>query len=113
MERLFSLVKKEKVEIIIFEEFVSNPRKIYEEVLSFLNVPTDERASFPKVNEGKKVKWLWLQQVISLLINFALFLKTRIQGLSTKVWFSPKTLGAKQAAATQKGLKLVTAFTWS
>jgi hypothetical protein len=53
VKRLLSVFPTEQVKIILFDDFKTSPRKIYEEVLSFLEVPTDGRKEFPVSNENK------------------------------------------------------------
>ncbi len=55
LERLFGQTRREKVKVILFEDFASDTRRIYEEVLAFLDLPPDGRTDFPKVNENKQV----------------------------------------------------------
>ncbi len=69
VEKLFSFVKKNKIKIIIFDDFVSDTKKVYEEVLKFLEVPTDNRKDFPIINERKKLILPWLQPELAFLAN--------------------------------------------
>ncbi len=65
VERLLSIFPEKQVKIIFFEEFIKNPKLIYEEVLKFLDVPSDDRVNFPKINESKTHKFPfigWLTQ---------------------------------------------------
>jgi hypothetical protein len=38
---------------IVFDDFVADTRRIYEQTLAFLGVPSDGRTEFPVVNESK------------------------------------------------------------
>jgi hypothetical protein len=51
--RLLNRVCRSRIKVLLFDEFVADPRRYYEEVLDFLNVPNDHRTDFPKVNENK------------------------------------------------------------
>lgn len=50
LERLFSIVPRERARIFIFDHFVANPANVYRQVLEFLNLPDDKRPSFPVQN---------------------------------------------------------------
>ena len=64
VEKLFKLAPKEQCHLIILDDFAKNPKKIYEETLSFLNLPTDNREAFPKVNANKTYKYKILANVV-------------------------------------------------
>ena len=53
VERLLKYFPAEQVKIILFDDFVSSTKNVYEDVLSFLDVPLDERTVFPVVNPNK------------------------------------------------------------
>lgn len=63
IENLFLFFKPEQVKIILFDDFKNSTPSIYEEVLSFLNVPSDHRSNFPRVNANKKYKSAWLARL--------------------------------------------------
>ena len=46
MERLLSVVPRDRLKIILFDDFVADTKGVYEEVLSFLEVPLDGRNDF-------------------------------------------------------------------
>lgn len=50
LERVFEVFPKNQVLVVIFEDFIANPRTVYETILSFLGVPSDGRTEFPPVN---------------------------------------------------------------
>lgn len=52
LARLFRHASRDQVKVILFEELVAGPRAMYLSVLDFLGLPDDDRASFPRVNEG-------------------------------------------------------------
>jgi hypothetical protein len=53
VERLFSTFPREHVHVILFDDFVASAQAVYEEVLSFLGVPSDGRKEFPRLNVSK------------------------------------------------------------
>jgi hypothetical protein len=56
LERLLTVFPRDQVEIIVFDDFIRDTQRVYEEVLSFLGVPTDGRQVFPRINENKQVR---------------------------------------------------------
>ena len=45
-----------------YDEFVADPRGVYQQVLAHIGVPDDGRTTFPKVNVSKDHKFQWLAQ---------------------------------------------------
>jgi len=82
LERLFRLVPRKRVLIIVLDDLKKNPRAEYKRVLDFLGVPDDGRRDFPVLNPAKELKWpmLWRVtrslerpiQVVSLAVKNAL-----------------------------------------
>ena len=56
IEYLYKIVKKDKVKILLYDDFKKNPKKTYENVLSFLRLKSDNRTNFPVVNPSQEVK---------------------------------------------------------
>lgn len=54
LRRLLSLVPRERVQIVVFDDFVRDTRAEYEKVLRHLGVDSDGRRSFPVVNAAKR-----------------------------------------------------------
>jgi hypothetical protein len=54
IENLFKVFSRDQVMIIIFEDFVANPKKVYEEILTFIGAPNDNRSDFTPVNANFK-----------------------------------------------------------
>ncbi len=67
MKRLMQNVEEDQVFTILLDDMKDNPRKVYEEVLRFLNVPDDRRKQFPKHNTSTKVRLKFLERVIRKL----------------------------------------------
>lgn len=59
VERLFTVFPREQVKLILFDDFRSSTRSIYENVLSFLGVPPDGRTNFSIINKNKKHRFNW------------------------------------------------------
>jgi len=60
VERLLSAVPAQQVKLILYDEFAASPRRVYDEVIAFLNLPHDGRAEFPRINDNKH----WLSDVL-------------------------------------------------
>ncbi len=56
LERLYNIVPKEQVHVITFDQFSKDTQSCYEDVLKFLNVDSDNRNNFPRINENKSHK---------------------------------------------------------
>jgi hypothetical protein len=60
IERLLSIFPSQQIYVIFFEDFTTSTRQVYENVLAFLGVPSDERVNFPKINANKIHRVTWL-----------------------------------------------------
>jgi hypothetical protein len=60
-QRLLSIFPREQVKLILYDDFTASPRTVYEEVIDFLGVPSDGRTEFPRINEGKRARLVWLK----------------------------------------------------
>jgi len=56
MQRLLSTVRRENVLTILFEDFKSDTKAVYDQTISFLGLERDHRTEFPKYNENRKNK---------------------------------------------------------
>lgn len=69
MERLLSVVPRDRLKIILFDDFVADTKGVYEEVLSFLEVPLDGKKDFETVNESRTLRYAWLQRSLAFAAN--------------------------------------------
>lgn len=67
--RLFSQVPRDRVFVIVLDDLRVNPKKIYEEVLVFLGLPSDGRAIFPVYNQNKVLRYRTVSRVLAFLGN--------------------------------------------
>lgn len=81
VERLFATTTRERVKIILFEDFIGDMSRTYEDVLKFLGVPSDGRKNFPKINANKRVKYKKAQRGLVFIENIWRSVKPRL-GLS-------------------------------
>lgn len=101
MERLYATVPRDKVKVILFEEFVAQTPKVYEDVLSFLGVPSDGRRDFPKINEHERIRWSWLQRVLRSASMKVPSLKKRL-GLSKGLGITSKLMALNSRNAKKE-----------
>ena len=64
IKRLFSLFSKDQIKIIMFDEFKNNPKKVFGEIIHFLNLKNFENITFDRHNENKTVRNIIFQQVL-------------------------------------------------
>src|SRR5690606_32215001 len=88
---------RKQIHVILFEDFVSDAKKAYEQALAFLDLETDGRTSFPPVNESKVYRSFWVEQLVRTGrkawytvklragIRMDLQLAARIRGANTRV----------------------------
>ena len=63
IERLFNTVGRDRCHVVFYDELQRNPRKVYRQVLSFLDLSDDDRVHFPRKNVRRGFRWGWLQDV--------------------------------------------------
>lgn len=82
--RLFARVDPSRVLIVLNEEMKRDVRGVYRNVLAFLQVPDDSRATFPPVNDACKVRNARLARILRSRVayHFALAFK-RLFGLAS------------------------------
>ena len=91
LERLFNIVSRENVHIIFFDDMKHNVKQVYEDTLKFLNVPSDNRDTFPVLNKNKQVPSKVLKNCVKNFDNFLFFIKMKLKfrggtGISKKLY---------------------------
>ena len=76
VKNYFHYFPKEHIKIIIFEEFIKNPRQIMKELLHFLNISPDLNVKYKQYNEFKFPKNKISKSIISnkFIVNISLAL---------------------------------------
>jgi hypothetical protein len=69
VERLLQHVQPDQVKFLLFDDFCKSTRLVYEDVLSFLDVPSDGRKEFPKVNASKRNRSAWLAKLRATVVQ--------------------------------------------
>ena len=65
VERLFRIIPKNQVLVLIYERFFSNPASQYRQVLQFLELPFDGRTSFERINANRRPENFVMHRLIS------------------------------------------------
>jgi len=61
VERLLSAFPRSQAKLILYDDFRASPQQVYDEVITFLDLPHDNRTEFPRINENKRVRLAWLR----------------------------------------------------
>jgi Sulfotransferase domain len=105
LERLFEVAGRERCHVIVFDDFVENPRAVYLRALEFLGVDDDGQVRFKRKRGTSDFKYRWLQQFVMnpppwafrlLAISDAKMLK-RLKGLRKRI----KTLNSSDSKQRQ------------
>lgn len=67
--RLLKLFSREQLKILLFEDLIQSPGRVYEEVLTFLGLPSDGRSQFPRVNQSKRNRSTWLARCQATVVQ--------------------------------------------
>ena len=71
LENVYKYFPKNQVKVILFDEFIKSNRNTYREVLNFLDIEDDGRRDFPKINEAKKAKSIFISKIVNRPPKFA------------------------------------------
>jgi hypothetical protein len=66
VERFYSLVPKDRALTIFFDDLKTDPKRVYEEVLGFLGVSSDNWMEFSVYNESKTIRSIWFSRLFKL-----------------------------------------------
>lgn len=69
LQRLYGQVNSKQVFVIFFEDFKSNPLKVYKQVLKFLEVDYDGREDFPVINQHTDANYIFMKRLTRIAIN--------------------------------------------
>mgnify|MGYP006288918965 CR=1 FL=1 len=78
VEKLFDTFPRDQVHVIVFDDFVRDTKRCYEEVLRFLQVPSDGRKEFPAENVRQSLKSRHLAWLIWNLRDMGTRFKRRL-----------------------------------
>jgi glycosyltransferase involved in cell wall biosynthesis len=90
VSRLMNTFPHKQIKTILFDDFVQDTRKVYEDALSFLEVPSDGRTHFPVFNDNRQyrsrlVRYLFTRSPRSFReIVMRAKKRLRIEGINSK-----------------------------
>jgi Sulfotransferase family len=90
LERLLSIVPRDRVLVIVLDDMASNPRNEYLRVLNFLGVPDDGRSQFRVHNSARAPRWPNLLRWTYLLLRAKRGLGIK-GGLGVATWMMAAT----------------------
>ena len=61
---------KEQVKVILFDDFRKDTKLIFDETISFLNLPPFHKMHFPKVNVNKSIKYKFINSLMAIEPSF-------------------------------------------
>jgi len=64
MQRLLDIFPADQVKVIVFDDFKSDTKGVYEGVLEFLGLESDGRDEFPRINANKGTRSAWINRLI-------------------------------------------------
>ena len=81
LERVYNIFPAAQVKIILFDDFATEPARIYTEVLDFLGLEHDGRSNFPVTNQNKTLIFKPLATFIQRPPAIAVALTNRLKKL--------------------------------
>ena len=67
LRQLLSVVARDRVLTILFDDIVQDPRQMYLRALQFLELDDDGRIEFPALNKSKIVRWPWFARTLFIV----------------------------------------------
>ncbi|MGR6034291.1 MAG: sulfotransferase domain-containing protein [Candidatus Nitrosoglobus sp.] len=62
VKALLEIFPRDQVHLILFDDFIANTSYEYQRLIHFLDLPMDSRLEFPRINESRRYKRVWLGQ---------------------------------------------------
>lgn len=62
LQRLRASIPAGRLKTILFDDLTADTRRVYAEVLAFLDIPDDGRTEFPRINESQTIRMRGLYQ---------------------------------------------------
>lgn len=69
VQRAMQIFPRKQIKIILFEDFVSHTKAVYEDLLAFLGVASDNRIVFPKMNPRRMYRYPRLTWPLFKMLN--------------------------------------------
>lgn len=71
LRRLLRHAGNSRTQIIFLEDLKRHPKRVYNEVLDFMNVADDNRKNFPQYNQRKETRSRWVSKAVKSIGNVA------------------------------------------
>lgn len=84
-QQLLKIFPREQVHFLLFDDFRTATKAVYDEVLTFLGVPDDGRTEFPRYNANKRHRSKWLGMQLMKPPRFLLSLRNMMKLQDTGV----------------------------
>jgi len=82
IQRYFDAFGEERVHVIVFDDFAKAPSIAYENVLSFLGLPSDKRSNFEIINGNRRVR----SQALQKWLMYPYTILRPIEHVSSTLW---------------------------
>ncbi len=91
LERLFDQVPRERVQVILYDDFSKDPEVVYQQTLQFLSLAPLQLEQYARINPSKRFRWPWMERIVrvgggvkrAMGISRGMGLLTRLQRLNT------------------------------
>jgi hypothetical protein len=64
VQRVLRIFPKEKVKLIVYDDFAVKTPEVYQDVIQFLHLPNDRRQHFRRINANKAHRFPWLARLV-------------------------------------------------
>jgi len=102
VERMLQSFPSDQVKVIVFDDFKSSVRSVYNHVLEFLGVPSDVRIDFPTVNVSKVHRF---ERLARFLRQPPFFIEIILRGIKRVFRVRGTGLGSLLLRASTKPIK--------
>lgn len=96
IQRVYDNVPKDQVELVLFDDFKADARRVYQNVCRFIGVEQDGRTSFERVNSAHAHRYQWIAKLVltppAPLEKFVLRIRRRFWGQNSGLipWIKSK-----------------------
>lgn len=67
MARLFELVPRERVHVILYDDFKKNPATVYQQTLKFLSLSPFSLQTYQRINPSKRLRWPFVERMVAVV----------------------------------------------
>jgi hypothetical protein len=109
VSKLLEIVDKENIHFVFIHDLKKDPKLVYEKLLIFLGLESDERLEFSASNKAKSVKYKWFKRFVRILGNIRkhIPIRTRFGALNYFNKLNVTTLKSKPKITAEQKSKMV------